>query len=680
VQTQFLRFNCYTSDLQAEILSFVDGVAEADAKDLVIPATVDFEGKTYKVVKVLENAFKNNTTITSVTFNENLTEIESAFTGCKNLTTVNFTEAEDLTTIAAGAFTGTAITALDLSENTKITTIGNLFGTTAEVKNATLTGVTLPKTVTSIAENAFLNCTALTDVKFEAADNPQTIGVGAFAGTAIATLDLSKTKVAAINNLFGTTASVKNATLTGVTLPKTVTTIAENAFQYCTALATVTFADLKEGAANVSSIGAGAFVKTAITTLDLTKTKITDLNRLFENVNNKVTTVILPATLANIKERAFEGLGALTKVDFTACNITTAFTIEANAFNTTVLLKSIELPAINLVLKENSFAKTYLTEVIFKGDLGAGSVKAGAFVRNDAQEIKVTYKPTITVVYNCFEQGAFAAANTDVWVTFNTTEDYGAEVASHIADYPADTKGNQIYGVKLVFTASEAESDGTIAVAKKDGVGSYYYGTFITTAAIKIAKKQGEANVMVYGAYVDNADATAIMMDQLHLIGGYYYIPANVNIIVKSSKEADVEYWADDSGNDSQNYQKSSTTSQNKIQAADAESFAATIKQANAGKVVYFLAPIAEYGFLWTQFKDERIIPKGLFYLIAEPSAAPARVVWLDGSEDDQVTGIETVETKKVVVDGVTYNLAGQKVNANYKGVVIKDGKKFFQK
>jgi hypothetical protein len=30
--------------------------------------------------------------------------------------------------------------------------------------------------------------------------------------------------------------------------------------------------------------------------------------------------------------------------------------------------------------------------------------------------------------------------------------------------------------------------------------------------------------------------------------------------------------------------------------------------------------------------------------------------------------------------DGAIYNLAGQKVNASYKGVVIKDGKKFIQK
>ena len=41
-------------------------------------------------------------------------------------------------------------------------------------------------------------------------------------------------------------------------------------------------------------------------------------------------------------------------------------------------------------------------------------------------------------------------------------------------------------------------------------------------------------------------------------------------------------------------------------------------------------------------------------------------------------TGIKAV--KSDAQDGVLYNIAGQKVNANYKGVVIKNGKKYLQK
>ncbi len=44
----------------------------------------------------------------------------------------------------------------------------------------------------------------------------------------------------------------------------------------------------------------------------------------------------------------------------------------------------------------------------------------------------------------------------------------------------------------------------------------------------------------------------------------------------------------------------------------------------------------------------------------------------------ESTTGIQTVKT--VTADGETYNLAGQKVNENHKGIVIKDGKKYMNK
>ena len=46
---------------------------------------------------------------------------------------------------------------------------------------------------------------------------------------------------------------------------------------------------------------------------------------------------------------------------------------------------------------------------------------------------------------------------------------------------------------------------------------------------------------------------------------------------------------------------------------------------------------------------------------------------------DMSTTGIEAVKANQHV-NGAIFNLAGQKVNANYKGVVIQNGKKFIQK
>jgi hypothetical protein len=46
---------------------------------------------------------------------------------------------------------------------------------------------------------------------------------------------------------------------------------------------------------------------------------------------------------------------------------------------------------------------------------------------------------------------------------------------------------------------------------------------------------------------------------------------------------------------------------------------------------------------------------------------------------DEPTTGINKIPVK-VVNNGVRYNLAGQKVDKSYKGIVIENGKKFIQK
>ena len=49
-------------------------------------------------------------------------------------------------------------------------------------------------------------------------------------------------------------------------------------------------------------------------------------------------------------------------------------------------------------------------------------------------------------------------------------------------------------------------------------------------------------------------------------------------------------------------------------------------------------------------------------------------------SLNDTVTGITAAEAAEAEEDGVLYNVNGQVVNADYKGIVIKNGKKFFNK
>ena len=78
------------------------------------------------------------------------------------------------------------------------------------------------------------------------------------------------------------------------------------------------------------------------------------------------------------------------------------------------------------------------------------------------------------------------------------------------------------------------------------------------------------------------------------------------------------------------------------------------------------------------------------FYPVKEASAIPAKRCYLEvkgtsakaaffslGTNFGETTGISSVENKVEKADAPVYNLAGQLVGKDYKGLVIKNGKKF---
>ena len=109
------------------------------ATELVIPAEVTHEDKTYKVTAIGGYAFLGNSTLTSITIPEGVTTIEGyAFFGCTSLTKV--TIPEGVTTIEHYAFWGCT----------------------------SLTNVTIPEGVTYIGNRAFSICTSLKSVSLPA--------------------------------------------------------------------------------------------------------------------------------------------------------------------------------------------------------------------------------------------------------------------------------------------------------------------------------------------------------------------------------------------------------------------------------------------------------------------------------------------------------------------------------
>lgn len=174
--------------------------------NLIIPDSVTYNGTSYLVTVIRNDAFRNCNGLTSVTIPNTVTAIWSlAFYDCSGLTSA--TISYGVTSIGSYAF-GNCKLLTSVTIPNSVIYIGN----EAFMNCSGLTSVTIPNSVTSIGEAAFYNCTGMTSVT--------------------------------IPNSFisiGEIAFYKCSALTSVTIPNSVTSIGPGAFQKCSGLQEITF-------------------------------------------------------------------------------------------------------------------------------------------------------------------------------------------------------------------------------------------------------------------------------------------------------------------------------------------------------------------------------------------------------------------------------------------------------
>ncbi len=270
--------------------------------NVVIPSTISYNGTPFRVTSIGYGAFQKCTGLTVVTIPESVTSIGNyAFNGCTGLTAI--TIPESVTSIEECAFQDcTGLTAVTIPESVKSIGYGAFYDCTgltsivvesgntvydsrencnAIIETATNTLIqgcnttTIPNSVTSIGDAAFLCCAGCTAITIP--DSVTSIGINAFylvpnivySGTATGSrwgarcmngyveghlvyADATKTTLLACSTSATGAITILNSVksigdyafenctgLTAITLPKTITEIGADVFEGCKKLQTI---------------------------------------------------------------------------------------------------------------------------------------------------------------------------------------------------------------------------------------------------------------------------------------------------------------------------------------------------------------------------------------------------------------------------------------------------------
>ena len=260
---------------------------------------ITFDGD---VTMIGDDAFYNCDKFTGVTLPDSVTSIgKKAFYDCDGL--IEFTIPDSVTTIGENAFYSCSeLTSVTIGDG--VTTIGEL----AFYNCKSLTSVTIGNSVTTIGTDAFNRCSSLTSVTIP--DSVTTIGYGAFYGCN--SLTEFNCKFAQDNGRIlvvdGTLIAFAPAGLMEYTIPNSVTTIGENAFQGCSSLTSVTIPD------SVTTIEDYAFYSCSKLTSVTIPDSVTTIGEDAFNYCENLTSVTIPDSVTTIGNSAFHYCKSLTSV------------------------------------------------------------------------------------------------------------------------------------------------------------------------------------------------------------------------------------------------------------------------------------------------------------------------------------------------------------------------------
>lgn len=308
----------------------VCGVDDKSCEEIIIPATVEYYKKKYKVTSIGGCAFSDCKLLTSVTIPDSITSIgEHALSGCvgeliinsQSLVGTSYRHSWESVLLAGANFS-------KLTIGDSVTSIGDH----AFCDCKSLTSVTIGNSVTSIGDYAFYKCTSLTSVTIP--DSVISIGSEAFRGCSALTSVTIGNSVASI----GRHAFNGCTSLTEVTIPDSVTSISMYVFGVCPSLAA--FHGKFASADNRCLIVGGVLKYSALAGLTsyTIPDSVTSIGDYAFSGCSRLTEITIPDSVTSIGISAFDGIYNL-KVCI--CNNEDCVNISKNAFEHSVEIKYI---------------------------------------------------------------------------------------------------------------------------------------------------------------------------------------------------------------------------------------------------------------------------------------------------------------------------------------------------
>ena len=236
------------------------------------------------VLNIGNSAFRNCSSVTSVTISNTVTSIGgAAFLGCTGLTSI--TIPNSVTTIESYAFSEcSGLTSINIPNT--VTSIG---GSAFEYCTG-LTSINIPNSVTSIESYAFSECSRLTSINIP--NSVTSIGNGAFLGC---------------------------SSLTSINIPNSVTAIEISAFWRCTNLNSITVST--SNTMYDSRDNCNAIIETSTNKLivgcsnSIIPNSVTTIESYAFSECSGLTSINIPNSVTTIGERAFALCSGLTSIN-----------------------------------------------------------------------------------------------------------------------------------------------------------------------------------------------------------------------------------------------------------------------------------------------------------------------------------------------------------------------------